>query len=268
MAYWKLTYPPQAVKSARKFTLGLVRCFLRASQCGDLSPIRITGGRAIPRPTRAICVVALSFLLNQKSSRRRLGSRISAVRPHYNIAPTQAILACRLDTQQHKRELVRLRWGLIPSWASGISIGVKAINAHTETVVEKPSFRHAFKRQHILIPASGFYEWKKIGKTKQPYFIYPREGELFAFAGFMLGKLGKGRRVGPILYDYHNHGEHRPAIPSRTHARHSSIRNLRQLAEPATPQAQLLELLRPSRSESHFIPSMVVWAMFAMTRRD
>ena len=103
--------------------------------------------------------------------------------PRYNIAPTQLILACR-QAEDHHRELVRLRWGLIPSWAKDASIGVKAINARADTIAEKPMFRSAFKKRRCLIPASGFYEWQKTGKTtKQPFFIHPSKGDLFAFAG-------------------------------------------------------------------------------------
>ncbi len=98
--------------------------------------------------------------------------------PRYNIAPTQSIVACRLAPE---RELVCLRWGLIPSWSNDTSVGVKAINARAETLAEKPFFRSAFKQRRCLIPASGFYEWKTTGKTKQPYFIH--QDGLFAFAG-------------------------------------------------------------------------------------
>jgi putative SOS response-associated peptidase YedK len=73
---------------------------------------------------------------------------------------------------------------LIPSWATDPAIGNKLLNARAETVAEKPSFRSAFKRRRCLIPASGFYEWQQTGaRRKQPYFIRPRDGGLFAFAG-------------------------------------------------------------------------------------
>jgi putative SOS response-associated peptidase YedK len=99
----------------------------------------------------------------------------------YNIAPTQSIGAVRATDEG--RVLTRLRWGLIPSWASDPAIGNKLLNARSETVAEKPSFRSAFKQRRCLIPASGFYEWQKRGAgRKQPYFIRPRDG-LFAFAG-------------------------------------------------------------------------------------
>ena len=102
--------------------------------------------------------------------------------PRYNIAPTQSAAAVRATDAG--RVLARLRWGLIPSWASDPAIGNKLLNARSETVAEKPSFRSAFKQRRCLIPASGFYEWQKQGAgRKQPYFIRPRDGGLFAFAG-------------------------------------------------------------------------------------
>jgi putative SOS response-associated peptidase YedK len=79
--------------------------------------------------------------------------------PRWNIAPTQAVLACRLDPCRGVRELARLRWGLIPSWATDPNVGLKAINARAETLAEKPYFRSAFRKQRCLIPVNGFYEW-------------------------------------------------------------------------------------------------------------
>ncbi len=103
--------------------------------------------------------------------------------PRYNIAPTQPVLAVRLSPSTGKREAVFLTWGLIPRWAKDSKIGHKLINARTETVAIKPSFRDAFKHRHCLIPTTGFYEWKKEGSRKQPYFIGRDDGKPFAFAG-------------------------------------------------------------------------------------
>lgn len=102
--------------------------------------------------------------------------------PRYNIAPTQPVASVRATATGH--ELAWLRWGLIPSWVTDPAIGNRLINARCETVAEKPSFRSAFRQRRCLVPASGFYEWQKRGAgRKQPYFIRPHDGGLFALAG-------------------------------------------------------------------------------------
>lgn len=103
-------------------------------------------------------------------------------RPRYNIAPTQDIAAIRED-ENRQRELVMLRWGLVPFWAKDPSIGSRMINARAETVAEKPSFRAAFRHRRCIVLADGFYEWRKQGDTKTPYFISLASGEPFALAG-------------------------------------------------------------------------------------
>jgi len=105
-----------------------------------------------------------------------------AVEPRYNIAPTQFIAAIR-NSEESGRELAMFRWGLIPSWAKDPSIGNRMINARSETVAEKPSFRAAYRRRRCLLLADGFYEWKKEGDTKTPHFISLASGAPFAFAG-------------------------------------------------------------------------------------
>ena len=97
----------------------------------------------------------------------------------YNIAPSQEILAVRDGAEG--RELSFFKWGLIPSWSREPK---GFINARAETLLEKPSFREAFKRRRCLVPCDGFYEWKKEGSgRKQPYYFQLKDGELFAFAG-------------------------------------------------------------------------------------
>lgn len=102
------------------------------------------------------------------------------IEPRYNIAPTQQILVV-LD--ENGRKLEEMHWGLIPSWSKDPSIGSRMINARAETVAEKPSYRSAFKKRRCLIPADGFYEWKKEPGGKQPYHLRLIEGRTFAFAG-------------------------------------------------------------------------------------
>ena len=103
----------------------------------------------------------------------------------YNIAPTQSVPVVRRVGAESGAacELAMLRWGLVPSWASELSIGAKMINARAETVSEKPAFRAAFRQRRCLVPADGFYEWRVEGKAKQPMRITLDDGGLFAFAG-------------------------------------------------------------------------------------
>ena len=98
----------------------------------------------------------------------------------YNIAPTQAVWAL-VHTDEPK--IVALRWGLIPSWAKDKAIGNRMINARSEGISEKPSFRRALRERRCLVLADGFYEWKKEGRSKVPYYIRLKSGEPFGFAG-------------------------------------------------------------------------------------
>ena len=108
--------------------------------------------------------------------------------PNYNQAPTDPapIVVQRKakdDIPEH-RELMTARWGLIPSWAKDPSIGNRMINARTETVAEKPAFKKAFATRRALVPADGYYEWYvQDDKTKQPFFITPRDRSVMAMAG-------------------------------------------------------------------------------------
>ena len=81
------------------------------------------------------------------------------------------------------REFRPFRWGLVPSWAKDPAIGNRMINARSETVATKPAFRKPMRQRRCLILADGFYEWKREGTRKQPYYIKLRDGEPFAFAG-------------------------------------------------------------------------------------
>jgi len=104
-------------------------------------------------------------------------------KPRFNAAPTQTMPVIRLNAAG-KRELAALRWGLVPSWSKDPAMGAKLINARAETVAEKPAFRSAFKLRRCLVPADGFYEWRKLpGGGKQPYRITMADGAPFAFAG-------------------------------------------------------------------------------------
>lgn len=115
------------------------------------------------------------------------------IEPRYNIAPTQDILTIRRTDDG--REAAMLKWGLVPSWAKDVSVGAKLINARSETVTEKPSFREAFKRRRCIIPADGFYEWQRTGGKKQPFFFQMRDEHPFGFAGLWERWQGEGGQV-------------------------------------------------------------------------
>ncbi len=102
----------------------------------------------------------------------------------WNVAPTDEVATVLQHRTEPKRIFARMRWGLIPSWAKDISTGLKTINAASETAADKPAFREPMKKRRCLIPADGFYEWKKLGPKKtQPYNIGMTDNGLFAFAG-------------------------------------------------------------------------------------
>jgi len=102
-------------------------------------------------------------------------------RRRFNVAPTQEAPIVRpVDDQP---EITLAHWGLVPSWAKDPKIGARMINARSETVAEKPSFRAAFKRRRCLVLADGYYEWRKVGKEKWPFHIHLQDRGTIAFAG-------------------------------------------------------------------------------------
>lgn len=98
----------------------------------------------------------------------------------YNCAPSQK---SGVITNQQPEQLNFYQWGLRPPWIKDIRMTSLMINARAESLQEKPSFKEAFKTKRCLIPADGFYEWKKIGKQKTPHYIRLKSTEIFAMAG-------------------------------------------------------------------------------------
>jgi putative SOS response-associated peptidase YedK len=103
--------------------------------------------------------------------------------PRYNIAPMQNVPVIRQHPEQPRRLNSRMRWGLIPFWAKDASIGFKMINARAETVATKPAFRESLRKRRCLIPADGFFEWRKNGKVKTPFCFTMADDSIFDFAG-------------------------------------------------------------------------------------
>ena len=104
-----------------------------------------------------------------------------ALPPSWNVAPTDPVYA--VLQRSAGRLLKACRWGLVPSWADDPKVGSRFINARQETVAEKPAFRSAYQRRRCLVPADGWYEWKAVGKDKQPWFLTSTDREPLAFAG-------------------------------------------------------------------------------------
>lgn len=102
------------------------------------------------------------------------------ITPRYNIAPSQPVLAL---TNEGTRDAQYLRWGLIPSWAKDDTVGSRMINARSETLAEKPSFRNAYKKRRCVIFADGFFEWQAANGGKVPLYIQVGAGRPFAMAG-------------------------------------------------------------------------------------
>ena len=118
-------------------------------------------------------------------------------KPRYNIAPNQQIPIILLDGEKKIRKMGLARWGLIPSWAVDPSIGNRMINARSETITTKPSFKNLFKKRRCIVPADSFYEWKKISaKEKIPVRVLLTNEELFGFAGlWTIWRPGNGNPI-------------------------------------------------------------------------
>jgi putative SOS response-associated peptidase YedK len=112
-------------------------------------------------------------------------SRMGNVRPRYNTAPSQELLAIRENHETGERSLDLIKWGLIPYWCKDSKDGRKPINAKAETVAKLPMFRDAYAKRHCIVPVDGFFEWHAIkgARAKQPYAIAMKDGSPFGLAG-------------------------------------------------------------------------------------
>lgn len=104
-----------------------------------------------------------------------------SLKPRYNVAPTDQVVACCLSDKGEK-VMTTLHWGLIPSWSKGPDKRFSMINARAETVASKPAYRGPFRKHRCLIPADGFYEWKQ-EDGKQPYYVHSQDNKPLVFAG-------------------------------------------------------------------------------------
>jgi putative SOS response-associated peptidase YedK len=113
-------------------------------------------------------------------ARFHISHRLDALTARYNIAPGQMVPVIIATSP---RQIVLMRWGLIPHWAKDEKTAYKMINARVETLTRRPAFRGLLSHNRCLVPASGFYEWQGEGRDKTPYYIYPQEDRYLAFAG-------------------------------------------------------------------------------------
>jgi putative SOS response-associated peptidase YedK len=185
--------------------------------------------------------------------------------PRYNIAPTQPVAAVRSTARPQtdaaesgrvesrrgsSRELALLRWGLVPHWARDPDLkGRTLINARSETVADKPSFRDSFRFRRCLVVADGFYEWQPAGARKQPFWIRLDSGAVFAFAGLWDRWVGEDQTLESctLLTTEANEGlrslhDRMPVILDPQH--HEAW------IDPDTPHWELESLLGPYPSES------------------
>jgi putative SOS response-associated peptidase YedK len=138
---------------------------------------------------------------------------------HYNAAPGLELPVVRRDPKSGERVLSPLLWGLIPYWAKDRKIAWRTINARGETVKTSAAFKSAYVKRRCLVPADAFYEWKKIGKGKQPYAIAMRDRQPFAFARAVGEPEGSGERAMGAHLHHPDHGAQRARrAAARPHA--------------------------------------------------
>ena len=127
--------------------------------------------------------------LSSDVSEIKLVFRVPPERPtpnipaNWNAAPTEDLPVVRYDARAGERSLDVMRWGLVPFWAKDIKVGFANINAKAEGIDTRPAFREAFVRRRCLVPFDCFYEWKKLGKDRQPYAVALADRRLMALAG-------------------------------------------------------------------------------------
>lgn len=132
-----------------------------------------------------------------------------AHRADYNVAPTREVVAVvqrhprdeegQPDLDRTERSLRLMRWGLVPTWAKDLKMGAKMINARVESAATKPAFRSSMAKRRCLIPADGWFEWRRDGTAKQPFYMTTRDGSSLAFAGLWTTWRDKSDPSAPTL---------------------------------------------------------------------
>ena len=160
-----------------------------------------------------------------------LGNRFRVYEPtlgrrsRFNVAPSQSM---PVVVQREQRELVLMQWGLVPHWAKDLKGPARPINARAETLAERPMFRGLLKHNRCLVPASGFYEWKRDGGgRKTPYYLRLKDADLFAFAGLYDVWHDADGAAPRHVHDHHHGGQRRRGPAPRPDARDPPARRTR-----------------------------------------
>jgi putative SOS response-associated peptidase YedK len=133
-----------------------------------------------PKRSRPMCGRYSLIFIDDLGNRFRVFNPMIGSRSRFNITPGSEM---PIIVHEEKNELVIMKWGLVPHWTHDIHTAKRPINARAETVSEKPSFKELLKNRRCLVPASGFFEWKKEGRKKIPFYITLLKNPLFSFAG-------------------------------------------------------------------------------------
>jgi putative SOS response-associated peptidase YedK len=167
--------------------------------------------------------------------------------PSWNVAPQTFQPIVRLNRDTGEREIVLVRWGLIPYWAKDPSIGLRTINAKAETITTAPAFREAIKYRRCLVPADCFYEWQRLNaKTKQPFAIAMKDGKPYALAG--LWERWKDRKAGTDLLTFTVITTDPNEVVEQLHDRMPCIipeNDYDRWLQPGDPDRPPIDLLRP-----------------------
>jgi putative SOS response-associated peptidase YedK len=175
------------------------------------------------------------------------------IEPSYNIAPTTFQPVVRLDRDTGKRELVPMRWGMVPFWARDANVSYSTINAQAETLSMSETYCDAFKHRRCLVPADGYFEWKKLDvKNRQPFAIALKDGSMLAFAG--IWDRWRDEATDQVLETYSIITTEPNELMATIHSRMPAIlapRDYERWLAPADHLARLpVDLLRPFDSDA------------------
>jgi putative SOS response-associated peptidase YedK len=191
-------------------------------------------------------------ILDDLKARFDIFGNVVNIKPNYNAAPSQHLPVVTFDGEHNQLEL--MEWGLIPHWSKQKQTGYSMINARMETLLEKPTYKRPFKTHRCIIPASGFYEWKKTENGKQPYYITISDQPLIGFAGIF--DIWEDKTTGSTLKSYSIITTASKGVMEQIHERTPVI--LRQDQEKnwlqGTDETKLYDILKHNETDLHMYP--------------